>query len=482
MSLAFILTLTTRAQEQSGTQEAAISVESQMCISCHETYTPGIVEDWRQSRHAVTTPTMGQAKTELERRISSPEVPAGLRDVVVGCYECHGLRTSMHKDTFEHFGSSINVVVSPADCKTCHTTEAEQFAGTKKAHALDNLEKNPVYRTLVETITGMPHGGAGKVTSSDDAKNETCYACHGTRVEVRGTRTLQTDLGEVAVPVLSNWPNQGVGRINPDGSQGACTACHPRHSFLLAIARKPYTCGQCHLEPDVPAFNVYKESKHGNIFDSYGEKWEWETVPWTVGKDFKAPTCAACHNSLVVSSTGTVVTQRSHDFGARLWVRIFGLTYSHPQPKSGATYTIKNSDGLPLPTTFGNVPASGYLLSREEQQQRKSVMKGGCLACHGASWVDQQIAKIDSTNHEADQMVLAATQVLSGAWKANLADQKNPFDESLEKRWVVQWLFYANSVRYATAMIGPDYAAFKNGWWDLARNLELMKTMVRDTK
>ncbi len=480
--LLLMFAVTMRAQEPVGTQRPALSPESELCISCHETYTPGIVADWRQSRHAVTTPAMGRAKPELERRISSPEIPAGLQDVVVGCYECHSLRASMHTDNFEHFGTVINIVVSPADCKTCHTREAEQFAGTKKEHALDNLEQNSVYRLLVETVTGIPHGRAGEVTPSDNAKNETCYACHGTRVEVRGTRTLQTDLGEAVVPVLSNWPNQGVGRVNPDGSKGACTACHPRHSFSLAVARNPYTCGQCHLEPDLPAFNVYKESKHGNILDSRGEKWEWETVPWTVGKDFSAPTCASCHNSLVVNTSGTIVTERSHNFGSRLWVRIFGLTYSHPQPKSGATYMIKNDDGLPLPTTFGNVPASGYLLGKEEQQQRKLLMKAGCRACHGVSWVDQQIAKIDSTNSEADRMVLAATQVLSDAWKGQLADQKNPFDETLEKKWIYQWLFYANSVRYATAMSGPDYAAFKNGWWDLTRNLEVMKMMVEERK
>ncbi len=30
-----------------------------------------------------------------------------------------------------------------------------------------------------------------------------------------------------------------------------------------------------------------------------------------------------------------------------------------------------------------------------------------------------------------------------------------------------QWFFRANSVRYASAMGGPDLAAFKNGWWSL---------------
>lgn len=39
-----------------------------------------------------------------------------------------------------------------------------------------------------------------------------------------------------------------------------------------------------------------------------------------------------------------------------------------------------------------------------------------------------------------------------------------PDDEVVEQKWIAQWLVYANSVRYASAMSGPDYATFKNGW------------------
>ncbi|MFO0794711.1 MAG: hypothetical protein U0586_11700 [Candidatus Brocadiaceae bacterium] len=54
-----------------------------------------------------------------------------------------------------------------------------------------------------------------------------------------GLKSVSTQLrGDIDVPDLSGWPNQGVGRINPDGSSGACTSCHPRHSFSIEIARK----------------------------------------------------------------------------------------------------------------------------------------------------------------------------------------------------------------------------------------------------
>ncbi len=458
-----------------------ISSESQDCISCHETVTPGIVSDWRTSRHSHTSFSDALAKPDQEKRVSSENVPANLQNVVVGCYECHGLNSENHKDNFAHFGYNINIVVSPNDCAVCHKTEVAQYSHSKKAHALENLRDNPVFTALVNTSIGVQEYHENSIKPMEPShftQNETCYACHGTDLKVEGTKTISTDLGDVEVPVLKDWPNQGVGRINPDGSTGSCTPCHPRHSFSIEIARDPHTCGQCHLAPDVPAYNIYKESKHGNIFEASEQKWNFENVPWTLGKDFTAPTCAACHNALVVSPSGDVIAERSHDFGARLWVRVFGLIYAHPQPKSGKTFEIRNRDGLPLPVTFDGVPADSFLISKDEQTARQHKMMNICSSCHGDTWVTNWFEKMDNTLKETDQMTAAATNMLSQAWKEKLADNTNPFDENIEQMWVQQWLFYANSVRYSSAMSGPDYAAFKNGWWYLTRNLNDMRAMM----
>jgi hypothetical protein len=437
------------------------------------------VGDWKTSRHAQTSPVQARNKNPLERRVSSDDIPRNLADRVVGCFECHSQNAEAHLDNFEHFGYDINVVVSPNDCQTCHAREVAEYSHSKKASALDILRENPLYSLLVNDITRMKDVETGVIVPGDlseHAKGQTCYACHGTEVGVDGMLTIETDFDDIEVPNLTNWPNQGVGRINPDGSFGACTACHPRHSFSIEIARKPYTCGQCHLEPDVPAYNVYKESKHGNIFSSMGAKMDFASVPWTVGKDFQAPTCATCHNSLLVTPERDVIAERTHDFGARLWVRIFGLPYSHPQPKEGNTWIIRNQDNLPLPTSFTGVPAEEYLIDPREQTVRRNRMKGVCMSCHATSWTEKFISNIDSTNMLADQMVLSATKILQTIWDAGINDPANPFDESLELLWVRQWLYYANSVRYAGAMSGPDYAAFKNGWFDLTENLKAMET------
>jgi hydroxylamine dehydrogenase len=461
---------------------ATVSPSTQSCIACHTLYTPGIVQDWLSSRHARITPAEARKKPAQERRMSAETVPAGMSPYAVGCYECHSQNPKNHKDNFEHMGFRINVVVSPPDCKTCHPTEVKQFSGSKKAHAIKNLMKNPVYHALVDTITGLKTMKDGKIVTakpSAQTLHETCLGCHGTTVEVKGLKQVTTSLGEITVPDLTNWPNQGVGRENPDNSIGACTACHPRHGFLISVARQPYTCAQCHEEPDVPGWDVYKESKHGTLFFSENRTWDLDAVPWIAGKDFKAPTCAVCHNSLIVSPSGDMLANRTHDFGSRLWVRLFGLIYSHAQPRSGDTTVIKNKEGLPLPTTFNNTPASGFLIDKPEQDKRLQVMKSVCNSCHNRDWINGHFAKLDSTVRETDAMTLAATALMAKAWDLGLEDRSNPFDEPIEQRWTRQWLFYANSVRYASAMTGaPDYTAFKNGWWEMSNNLVEMKEMI----
>lgn len=466
-------------------QLAPISAETTRCLGCHRSYTPGIVADWSKSAHAKTTPALAMKKLRPERRMSAEKAGSGTENVV-GCYECHSLNTDKHRDNFDHMGFKINVVVSNDDCATCHPTEAKEYSGSKKAHAVGNLTRNPVYHTLVQTITGkkeVKEGTVSQLASSAYTQQETCFSCHGTDVKVEGLKEVETKMGKIKVPALTNWPNQGVGRLNPDSSKGACSACHSRHSFSIEIARKPYTCAQCHLEPDVPAWNVYHESKHGNIFLSKNQQWDFNTVPWQVGRDFQAPTCAVCHNSLITNSANAVLAERTHDFGSRLWVRLFGLIYSHPQPINGDTSILKNREGLPLPASFtGEVAAEG-LIGKDEQIRREKATKDVCNACHGTSWIDGHFAKLDNTIRETDSMIMASTRLLLDAWKLNLAEGlpqgKNPFDETIEQMWIRQWLFYANSVKYASAMTGaPDYAAFKNGWWKLTENLEHMREWI----
>ena len=462
-----------------------VSEESELCIECHRLVTPAIVADWEKSRMANVTPRAAKSMIALKRRVSFDTVPKTLSQVVVGCAECHTLSIGTHEDTFEHNGFQVHVVVTPEDCAVCHPVEARQYSQNIMSHAYGNLQNNPVYLSLADETNGLQSIDRGKITRTkpnEETNAESCLYCHGTVVEVQGTETRETAFGEMSFPVLSGWPNGGVGRINPDKSKGSCSACHTRHQFAIEMARKPHTCSECHKGPDVPAYKVYSVSKHGNIYGAMKDGWRFKSVPWTIGKDFSAPTCATCHVSLLVTEEGEIISERTHTMSNRLAWRIFGLVYAHPSPKSPDTTVIRNKAGLPLPTELTGEPASEFLIDASEQKERKNAMKRICLSCHGRSWVDGQFDRIDNTIRTTNQMTLTATKILLSAWESGaekgLAQNDSIFNESIEKKWVEQWLFYANSVRFASVMFGADYGSFANGRWYLSKNIQEMKDLL----
>lgn len=69
-----------------------ISRESATCVSCHREKTPGVYEQWGDSKHFSAN---------------------------VGCYECHKADKS-DKDAIMHKDFVISVIVSPKDCSSCH--------------------------------------------------------------------------------------------------------------------------------------------------------------------------------------------------------------------------------------------------------------------------------------------------------------------------------------------------------------------------
>jgi hypothetical protein len=465
--------------------EIPISEATTECIDCHSSFQPGIVNDWRNSRHAQITPKIAMAVEGVARKVSSKAVSENLQNVAVGCAECHMLRPKAHADTFEHNGYDVHVVVSPDDCQTCHATERKQYAKNIMAHAYGNLADNNLYQKLEHSILASTEYQNGKINlkpANDATKAEACYYCHGTKLELSGTETRDTEAaGELEFPIIKGWPNQGVGRINLDGSMGACSACHTRHSFSIEMARKPYTCKECHVGPDVPAFKVYTASKHGNIFSSMHSTWDFKAVPWTIGKDFTAPTCATCHVSLLVNTDAEVVVERTHQMNNRLPWRIFGLIYAHPHPAKPNTSIIRNKNGLPLPTDFEGGFASTYLIDEKERDVRRRTLQAACLNCHDASWVNGHWERFENTIKDANAQTLTATRIMQDIWQQGFADQKDsPYNEAIERKWSDTWLFYANSIRFASAMGGGgDYGVFAEGRYQLSQTLLELNDWLR---
>ena len=104
---------------------------------------------------------------------------------------------------------------------------------------------------------------------------------------------------------------------------------------------------------------------HGGMFSSLWSEWNFKEVPWTVGKDFVAPTCATCHVSQVVTDDGTVVAKRTHQMSDRLPWRTPGLVLRSPPPEISGHVDNKKQGRPALADQSGR--AAGQRLSDQSR-------------------------------------------------------------------------------------------------------------------
>jgi len=387
-----------------GLPAASMAAEGEDCVACHSARTPGIVEQWRGSRHF---------------------------EYDVDCIACHGA-TPEEPDAFEHYGETIAIIVSPLDCSQCHEQEFEQQKGSHHAKAgqilgsLDNL--------LGEVVGGPPAVDAG------------CRQCHGSVVKV----------GADGRPTPDTWPNTGMGRINPDGSKGSCSACHARHDFSKAQARQPEACGKCHLGPDHPQIEVWEESKHGVLYRANREKMNLDREVWRAGKDyFSGPTCSSCHMSAAGDQPVT------HDVGER-------ISWTLRPPISLKLNMVVYADNTKedILGADAELPAVGSTHEGKEVArvmtwgQRRSAMQEVCRQCHGENFVTGAYAQFDGVVELYNDKFAKPAQSIITELKQRRIISAAEFDDPIEWTWWEIWHHEGRRARHGAAMQGPDYT-----WW-----------------
>lgn len=515
------------------------SPETQKCIQCHLTVTPQIVYDWLRSKHARYTP---DNVTHLYEKLGVEAVVAEKFQgypYTVGCYECHGMfKEPDRADVINHMGQfDIVPIVTLKDCSQCHAKEAKEITWTMHGFAALNaplkpwytkivkyaeennrpdtlppvyerigvdlvdwpwykeyakkLQQNPndpevqqfgtIYDTDFKDIVSPLYPVSGTFASTgimDDSRIKNSYIYFGC-MQCHGTLVVPYENNGVQVKYWG-WPSNGAGRIDPDGSLGTCTACHTRHKFSVEEARKPYTCGQCHLGPDHPHVEIYEESKHGNIYDAEGENWDWSAIPWKIGVDFRAPTCATCHMATIADAKGNILVQGSHDLRQRLvWDLLHFFTFPKPKwPDHTQNAIIKGGSQLTGAGLLENgVAVEGYQLNFEnalasgefgfprlakitytgELAQRRDTMKSVCKLCHSSQWVDNYFLIYDQNLVEYNVTANYAFNLLKKAWDEGIQDPSNKLDEYMELMWYYIWHHDGRRWRHGAAMMGPDY-------------------------
>ncbi|QGY40031.1 hydroxylamine oxidoreductase [Pseudodesulfovibrio cashew] len=376
--------------------ERGMSEQAKACINCHKAENPGLFADWTMSRHASANIT---------------------------CLDCHQADPADKDVIKEHFKQyersdtqwgrpeykvPIATAVTPKDCSRCHPDEVKQYARSKHANT----------NSIVWKIDPWMRKGMNNAAERQSG----CLTCHGTALKLDDKGNLDA----------ATWPNVGVGRINMDGSFGSCTSCHTRHRFSVAEARRPQACGQCHLGPDHPQIEIFTESKHGAIYDSFGESYNWDAAPgtWTAGVDYRGPTCASCH----MSGTGPVMT--THDVTERLsW-------------ELQAPLTVRPQDFKPLP-------------AQNDWKVERDKMKAVCTQCHTNTWVDNHYVKLDKVVANYNDIYFKpAKAMLDELYAKGLITKEGFFDERPEVEFYELWHHEGRRARMGAAMMAPDYA-----WW-----------------
>ena len=384
----------------------SFSTETKQCVTCHKKLNPGIVQQWGASKHY-------RAK--------------------VGCYECHAAEPT-DVDAFIHdekkVKKHISIIVSPKDCASCHAKEVKQAEESHHSKAgrimasLDNLLAEVVEGNSAMITEGFPEGNSAIAVSG-------CWQCHGSEVKVLEDGALDP----------ATWPNTGIGRINPDGSKGACSACHARHEFSVAQAREPLTCGKCHMGPDHPQREIYEESKHGIQYAANKHKMNMDNPKWIPGEDyFTGPTCSTCH-------MGATRTQDvNHNVGLR-------ISWNNRPPISVRPEVTDKKMGSPS-------AAIGW-------EERRDSMKDVCSTCHTENYIDAFYMQYDGVvNLYADKFAKPAKALVTLA-KPLLKPAK--FSNHLDWIWFELWHHEGRRMRMGASMMAPDITHW-HGSYEVAKH------------
>lgn len=322
----------------------------------------------------------------------------------IGCVECHKAQEG-DWDAFTCPESNLLVArhPTPKDCQECHEDEVKEFAESKHAHQYwiyANADR-AVFEPAVATKNG-------------------CEQCHN------------------------------ISNLWPDGSVGECDACHAKHSFSLAVARQPETCGECHIGPDHPHIEIYNESKHGNIFAAKGHKWDLNyTTDEKTPIPIEAPVCTTCHMD------GAPGVPATHNVSAR-------LAWESQAAWSSRTVWFEEKLG--------------------DWQAKRKQMSSICYNCHAKDFVEDYFLAADLANLQYNEIRRAALYWLNRYHEQGLLSRLeldgkfydlfgvNGWDEEPERLVYYGWHHEGRRFRHGAEMMGADYTQW-HGIWELQQGL-----------
>jgi hypothetical protein len=390
------------------------AVQGVGCFDCHGLPAAGVGEDLQNPRYVVET---------------TWDKVSGLKTVALS----GGPSALVERpDIWMHEGAELVTAVSPRTCARCHERETREFHDSRHSSAAQFI--------------GSIDNFLGRFAEGPAAANNGCQQCHGSVLRV----AHPAEDKEPPLYAPDTWPNTGMGRVNPDGSWGSCSACHSRHEFSAEIARRPDNCGKCHMGPDHPQLEVFYESKHGIAYRKNEEHMQMDLPggQWVVGEDYaQAPTCATCHLGPVARHGNYAGLETTHDVGARI------------------SWTLRPKVSV---KPAGITTADGRVILKDPDG-RRTDMKIVCLVCHSDNWIENFYVQYDQAvalyNGKYGRPSLAIHNFL----KEQKIIDSVPMNEEMDFLFFELWHHEGRRARHGASMMGPDYVQW-HGFYELSRN------------
>lgn len=354
----------------------------------------------------------------------------------IGCEECHipvpEAPEGVKKAPTACEDKRVRRRVSAVNCADCHRRQFQQFSGGKHSLGWVAMHAIPITAKLPKDILERGCGG-----------------CHN------------------------------IGR-----DEGKCDSCHTRHLFSAAEARRPEACQTCHMGFDHPQWEMYSTSKHGTIYLTQGDGWDWKRPlkDWFASffladpKTPRAPTCAFCH-------------MPDGDHGVKT---AWGFLAVRLPEKDEEWRQLRDIifQGLGVTDEKGNlterfkVVAAGKVarLTAEEWWKEREKMLRRCIQCHAPSFAREKLEQADRIIKECDRALAEAVQIVNSLYRDGFLPKPKDrppvvdllrfyeVENPIEQKLYVMFLKHRMRAYQGAFHMNPDYLHWY-GWAELRRDL-----------
>jgi len=314
--------------------------------------------------------------------VITPEIvddfKSGAMADAVDCSSCHGFAHSS--------GDTVDLVTMPTHetCGACHAAQDAQYMDGKHSIAWTAMFAMP---TTADQPKELMDGQKG------------CGGCH-----------------KVGARDGTDWDGYHYGATG-------CDSCHTRHSFSVEEARRPEACMTCHQGFDHAQWEMYSTSKHGSIYLTEGDDWDWSAPLSEAKASYTSPTCQMCHMS---GGDHNVITSWGF-LGVR--VEEPDAEWADDRATVLKSYGVLDADGNPTARFDLIGPAKLARLTMDEWNEPREEMIAVCSDCHSEKFARISLEEGDQMLREADRVYAESVEIVAALHRDGILPEPDYIDE-----------------------------------------------------